>query len=205
MILVIDNQSKFIEDIKQSIEENNLEYKICKHSKAPHLRDLNDVEGVILSGGPGDPYGPLNITADLLALMNFDVPTLGFCLGHEIIAVANKGKISRLKRQNKMEKIFIDKKDDPIFQGLENEAFIRKKHYRHVTEIPKNFEVIAHSETCLAEAIKHKEKSIYGFQGHPEVSGEQGKIIMDNFLEMCKETKTKNEAMKPIRLRQIQA
>lgn len=206
MILIIDNQSRFIEDIKQRIEENNLGCKICKHSKPPHLKGLDNIQGLILSGGPGDPYGPLNITADLIALMNFDVPTLGICLGQEIIAVANKGKISRLKqRQNRMDKVFIDKKDDPIFQGLNNEILLRKKHYRHVTEVPKNFEVIAHSETCPAEVIKHKEKSIYGFQGHPEVSGEQGKIIINNFLEMCKETKTENEAMNPILLKQIQA
>ncbi|MDD5086785.1 MAG: gamma-glutamyl-gamma-aminobutyrate hydrolase family protein [Candidatus Nanoarchaeia archaeon] len=205
MILVIDNQSKFIEDIKQRIEENNMECRICKHSKAPYLRNLNDVEGVILSGGPGDPYGPLNITADLLALMNFDVPTLGLCLGHEIIAVANKGKISRLKRQNKMEKVFINKKDDPIFQGLDNDAFIRKKHYRHVTEVPKNFEIIAHSEACPVEAMKHKTKYIYGFQGHPEVSGDQGNIIMDNFFNICKSLKSESEAIEQLEIKEIPA
>jgi GMP synthase (glutamine-hydrolysing) len=206
MILVIDNQSKFIENIKGAIEENNLECRICKHSKAPNLKNLENVQGLILSGGPGDPYGPLNITADLLALMSFDVPTLGICLGHEIIAVANKGRISRLKqRQNKMENVFIDEKQDVIFKGLDNEIIIRKKHYRHVTNVPKNFKVIAHSEACPVEVIKHKEKSIYGFQGHPEVSGDQGYIIMKNFLEICKESKTESEIEMPLQLKQIPA
>ncbi len=201
MILVIDNQSKFMDNIKREIEQRNLKYRIYRHSEPPDFENLNDVQGIILSGGPGDPYGPLNITADLLAIMNFDVPTLGLCLGHEIIAVANKGKISKLKQsQDKMERVFIDKENNPIFKGLNNEVFLRKKHYRHVTELPKNFEVIAHSEICPVEVIKHKTKNIYGFQGHPEVSGEQGKIIINNFLEMCEKFKTENTIKSQIQL-----
>ena len=33
--------------------------------------------------------------------------------------------------------------------------------------------------------VKHKEKLIYGFQSHPEVSGTEGIKIVKNFLGMC--------------------
>ena len=33
--------------------------------------------------------------------------------------------------------------------------------------------------------IKHKDKLIYGFQSHPEVSGEDGLKMVQNFLKMC--------------------
>ncbi len=189
MILVIDNQSKFIDNIKEKLKEKEVKYKVCRHSEPPDFESLNDVKGIILSGGPGDPYGPLNVTADLLVLMKYDVPTIGLCLGHEIIAVANEGKISNLQEeQNRMENIVIDVADDQIFKGLKKDVKLRKKHYRHITKVPKDFEVLAHSDTCPVEIIKHKTKNIYGFQAHPEVSGEEGNIIINNFLKMCEVT-----------------
>ncbi len=119
--------------------------------------------------------------------MNFDVPILGLCLGHEIITVAYRGRIKKLPApMNTKEKIRILDINDPIFSGLNTtEIFIKKRHTNYVSDLPEVFMNLAESDCCPYEIIRHKDKSIYGFQGHPEVSGPDGLIIMKNFLDIC--------------------
>lgn len=188
MLLIIDNESAFIKRFRNEwLEDHDIEYRFFDHNQPLWLENPDKVKGVILSGGKGNPYTPLNLTADFVALMQFDVPILGFCLGHEIIAVAHGGRIKKLPEyQNKKEKVSIHKSEDPLFQGIEaDEIFLREKHHFHVHTLPKDFEVLGASAVCPHEIIKHKEKPIYGFQSHPEVSGTLGLKIVENFLRIC--------------------
>ena len=96
MLLIIDNQSAFIRKFKrQYLSEQNFDYIFFDHNQPITLSAKTQIRGIILSGGRGNPYEPLNLTSNYIALMNFDVPVLGFCLGHEILAVAHRGRIKR--------------------------------------------------------------------------------------------------------------
>jgi len=188
MLLIIDNQSSFIKRFKRNfLSEQNIEYRFIDHNEPLNIKPEEKVEGIILSGGKGSPYEPLNLTADFVALMNFDVPILGICLGYEIIAVAYMGRIKRLEKyQQKLQSVRIIKTDDPIFRGLvSDEVMLRKQHQYQVSKLPPDFIKLADSDICEIEIIRHKDKPIYGFQSHPEVSGINGLLIMRNFLNMC--------------------
>jgi len=75
MLLIIDNQSSFIKRFKRNfLSEQNIEYRFIDHNEPLNIKPEEKVEGIILSGGKGSPYEPLNLTADFVALMNFDVP-----------------------------------------------------------------------------------------------------------------------------------
>lgn len=188
MLLIIDNQSKYLRRFKRNfLDDFDIPHFIVEHNEQIDFRRLSSVQGLMISGGKGNPYEPLNLTANYVALMNLDVPTIGVCLGHEIIASAYQSKIKRMRDyQAKKERIFIDAVNDPIFNGLEKKEFmIQKKHRFHVPNPSQDFEILARSEACPNEIMRHKEKRIYGFQGHPEVSGKDGLRIMVNFLRMC--------------------
>jgi len=188
MLLIIDNQSAFIKKFKrQYLAEQDFDYVFFDHNQPITLSAKTKIKGIILSGGKGNPYEPLNLTSNFVALLNFNVPVLGFCLGHEIIAVANRGRIKKLPDYHgKKELIEITKPEDPIFEGVnKNEVLLVKRHSFYVSEIPDTFESLATSDTCATEIIRHKSKPIYGFQSHPEVSGEEGMIMVRNFLKMC--------------------
>ena len=189
MLLVIDNQSAYIRKFKrQFLAEQDFDYIFFDHNQPITLSAKTDIKGIILSGGRGNPYEPLNLTSNFIALMNFHVPILGFCLGHEIIAVAHRGRIKKLPEyHNKKEIITITKPEDPIFEGIDtSQVSLLKKHSYFVSEIPETFESLATSDTCLSEIIKHKKLPIYGFQAHPEVSGKDGIQMINNFLKICK-------------------
>ncbi len=188
MLLIIDNQSSFIKKFKrQFLSEQDFDYIFFDHNQPITLSAKTDIKGLILSGGKGNPFEPLNLTSNFVALNCFDVPTIGFCLGHEIIAAAYRGRIKKLSaNQNKKEVVRIDVPDDPIFEGLnKTEVMLTKRHSFHVAELPANFISLASSDVTPNEIIRHKEKPIYGFQAHPEVSGEDGMKMIHNFLKIC--------------------
>lgn len=188
MLVIIDNQSSFIKKFKRNfLSEQDFDYIFFDHNQPIVLSAKSSVSGVMLSGGRGNPYEPLNLTADFVAMMNFDVPVIGFCLGHEIIAVAHRGRIKKLPDYNmKKTKITITKPDDPIFEGLgSNEIYLTRRHHFHVSDLPQDFICLAESELTPNEIIRHKDKPIYGFQAHPEVSGKDGITMVSNFLKMC--------------------
>jgi len=188
MLLIIDNQSAFIKKFKrQYLAEQDFDYVFFDHNQPITLSAKAKIKGIILSGGKGNPYEPLNLTSNYVAMMSFNVPILGFCLGHEIIAVAYRGRIKKLAEYHgKKELITITKPEDPLFEGMDKmQVSLVKRHSFHVSELPGNFESLAISDTCQNEIIKHKTKPIYGFQSHPEASGEEGMIMVRNFLKMC--------------------
>lgn len=188
MLIIIDNQSSYIKTFKRNfLSEQDFDYIFFDHNQPITLSSKANIQGIILSGGRGTPYEPLNLTSNFIALMNFDVPVLGICLGHEIVSVAFRGRIKRMTASiNKKEKVRILDKSDPIFQGLDSqEVMMKEKHTHYVSELPPDFVNLAESESCKYEIIRHLEKPIYGFQGHPEVSGPDGMIIMKNFINMC--------------------
>ncbi len=188
MLLIIDNQSAFIKKFKrQFLAEQDFDYVFFDHNQPITLSAKAEIKGIILSGGKGNPYEPLNLTSNFVALMNFDVPVLGFCLGHEIIAVAYRGRIKKLSEYHgKKENVTIIKPDDAIFEGLnKTDVSLVKRHAFHVSELPPEFENLATSDACPHEIIRHQHKPLYGFQAHPEVSGQDGMVMVKNFLKMC--------------------
>ncbi len=187
MILIIDNQSSFIKKFKrQFLAEQDFDYVFFDHNQPITLSVKSEVSGIILSGGRGNPYEPLNLTANFVALMSFDVPVIGFCLGHEIIAAAYRGRIKKLDKYHQKREIVRITMADPIFEGVEEkEVGLVKRHSYHVSELPESFVSLAESDTTPNEIIRHREKPIYGFQAHPEVSGGSGLQMVKNFLRMC--------------------
>lgn len=155
--------------------------------------DIDDlrtkITGIVLSGGTGDPYEPLNLTANFVVLQNLEVPTMGICLGHEILAAFYAGLISPLPQyQDKEETITLHDPKDPLFKDISDPCvLLQEKHHSHVSRIPQDFVCLGSSEICPFEIIRHKDKPLYGFQSHPEIlQNKNAQKIMENFLDLCK-------------------
>ena len=188
MLLIIDNQSAYLRKFKRNyLDDQDIPHRIVDHNEQIDWATLPEVSGLMLSGGKGNPYEPLNLTTNYIAMMTLDVPTIGFCLGHEIIGVAYQARIKRMTDyQNKKQDVHIRDLDDPLFAKLTDPTVsIQKKHSFHMPRLPKDFRLLADSDACPIEIMRHEKKPIYGFQGHPEVSGKTGIAMMATFVEMC--------------------
>jgi GMP synthase (glutamine-hydrolysing) len=77
-------------------------------------------------------------------------------------------------------------KEDEIFNGVPKKSVVWLSHNDEVTRIPEKFELLASSESCKIQAMRHKEKQLYGLQFHPEVEHtEYGEQIFNNFVKIC--------------------
>jgi GMP synthase (glutamine-hydrolysing) len=76
--------------------------------------------------------------------------------------------------------------EDDLFMGLPKEFLVWESHNDEVKEAP-GFKVLAVSENCSVQAVKHGEKPYYGVQFHPEVNNtEHGEEIYRNFVRVVK-------------------
>jgi GMP synthase (glutamine-hydrolysing) len=116
-----------------------------------------------------------------------DLPYLGICFGHQLIGaaygagVADIGQTVRAFKEVRL----IDK--DPVFDGLPGTIRVSESHRQALTELPREFRLLAESSTSNIEAIAHKTRLIYGVQFHPERSDDKnphGRTIIQNFVKL---------------------
>jgi len=184
MIGIIHCGSSWFEDIKKRVAELNKPYKVIMLNEIKDC-DFELFSGIIISGAP-----TLLTKVDLKKYLDpfkfiktVNIPILGICLGHQIIGLLYGAEIHHGKMIDKKEKIEIVK-EDKLFLDVKNNALFRQAHQEFV-DLPQEFCLLAKSETCNNVAMKHKNKKIYGTQFHPEVSGNSGKKLFRNFLNMC--------------------
>lgn len=146
------------------------------------------VDGLVLSGGAariGWEAAKLGSIGEYLDKADF--PIMGICVGHQFMAVhfggtAGPGKIPEYGKTE----ITIFKEND-IFKKIPKKITVWCSHNDEVKKLPKDFELLASSEVCKVEAMKHKKKPFYGIQFHPEVEDtEYGHEMFRNFVEVCK-------------------
>lgn len=141
--------------------------------------------GIILSGGPHsvlDPDGP-SIKPDIFSL---DVPLLGLCYGHQLIAKLLGGKVSHgEKREYGIAELTV-KTNVSIFKGLSEREQIWMSHGDAVDKPPEGFVSIGSTPDCLFAAMGDMKRNIFGLQFHPEVADTpKGMSILSNFIDIC--------------------
>ncbi|MFH1590907.1 MAG: gamma-glutamyl-gamma-aminobutyrate hydrolase family protein [archaeon] len=190
MILIVDNHSKNVPLIKAALTRLNASY-IVRGQKAL-FRDVERkrIKGVIMSGGRpvlDKEIHLKDIRADISCLINYDVPILGICEGHEIIGVACGGELRALRipaRSTDNKVRLLTKRG--IFRGLPSTIPVYEHHSKYLRDVPATLQVAATSTKDRIEAVFHKHKPIFGLQFHPERMGDTGLKIFFNFLALCK-------------------
>ncbi len=185
-ILVIDYGSQYTQLIARRIRENNTYCEVLSPESLIKIKNLDNVLGIILSGGPNSVIE--NNDYDLPDLLfEKNIPLLGICFGMQLICKKFNGKIQEsTSREYGKAKLEI-KKDVPILNGLNKTLEVWMSHGDSVTEIPNNFSVIATTNKKSLSAIKSNDREIYGIQFHPEVTHtlDEGKIIYNFVNKIC--------------------
>jgi GMP synthase (glutamine-hydrolysing) len=190
-ILVLDFGGQYCHLIGRRIREHGVYSEIVPHDITPdEIKTLNkkfNVKGLILSGGPSSVYEPNAPRLDP-RILELNLPVLGLCYGHQLIAEITKGKVEPAAcKEYGIAQVSIDKTVG-VLEGLSKKEKVWMSHGDTVLAVPPGFEVLAHTESCPVAAFKHKEKPIYGLQWHPEViHTENGVRMLCNFIfEVCK-------------------
>jgi GMP synthase (glutamine-hydrolysing) len=135
-----------------------------------------------LSGGP---------TLDRIGnckqyVREIELPILGICLGHQLIAETFGGAVGKGASGGYADVTVEIIEPDDILLGIGPTITTWASHADEVSRLPNNFVKLARSAVCEIEAMKHPSKPIYGVQWHPEVAHtEAGNTLILNFLKIC--------------------
>ena len=194
-IIIIDYGSQFTQLIARKIRELGVYSEIINFNQIKNLKKNHSVKGIILSGGPLTITDKNSSSLDD-RILKLNIPILGICYGHQILAKKLGGKVKISKKREFGHAIVKSKSKSIITKN-----FFKKKnnavwmsHQDVVSRLPKSFKRVAYSNNSKYAIIANEIKKYYGIQFHPEVSHTQnGKILIKNFLfSICKIKRTWN-------------
>ena len=188
MILIIDcgsQKTPFIEeavDLQMDFQTIGLWDVTKTHTE--------NKKGVIISGAP-ILITEIDYTKHLEQfsfLKELTIPVLGICFGHQIIGLLHGALPSRQKEDRDWQTIE-SLEEHPLFDKLPVEFEMMEDHCESIS-LPKDFRLLAVSDACVNEGMCHNSKPLFGVQFHPEVSGNQGTLFIENFVNICLQHET---------------
>ena len=190
-ILVLDFGGQYCNLIARRIREHKVYSEIVPCNITPEeIIELNktmNVKGLILSGGPWSVYekGAPKFDPNILKM---DIPILGLCYGHQMIAYFSNGIVKQGKTKEYGTAYVTIDKPVGVLKMLDRKEKVWMSHGDTVYELPEDYEMLAFTESCPIAAYRHKTKPIYGLQWHPEViHTENGVKMLRNFIfEVCR-------------------
>lgn len=123
--------------------------------------------GVLISNGPGDPEMCKEAISLTKTLIDKNFPTMGICLGNQIIGLAAGGTKYKMKFGHRGA-------NKPVKDMLTGKCYITSQNHGYaikLNELAKEMgfkELYVNLDDQTNEGIYHEEKPIFGVQFHPE-------------------------------------
>lgn len=182
-ILVIDFGGQYAHLITNRIRRLGAYSELVSHDTP--ITELKSAAGIVLSGG-GDSVNEVNSPKLNPEILQLGIPVLGICYGLQSIVHCLGGKVeSQNYKEYGQTKVYFEP-DNQLLTGLTSPTICWMSHGDSVTQLPKDFKVIAKTADCPCAAIANDNKRLYGVQFHPEVTHTvNGTEILNNFIQMC--------------------
>jgi carbamoyl-phosphate synthase small subunit len=142
-----------------------------------------DLDGILLSNGPGDPKIVSHITNNIRKAMNKKTPILGICLGNQILALAAGGDTYKLKFGHR------GQNHPCILDGTKKCFLTTQNHGFAVSKVPQGFRSwFTNANDGTNEGIIHNKLPFMSVQFHPEANPgpKDTEWIFDKYLEKIK-------------------
>ena len=185
-IVILDFGSQYSHLICRRIREFSIYAELVPYSiSLEELKKMNP-KGIVFSGGPASVYNK-DSPQPVPEIFNMSLPILGICYGHQLIVNKFGGKVKHADKEYGSSLLRVDS-DSDLLAGIGRSTRAWMSHGDAAESLPKEFEIIGHTENSFAAAIANRQKLVYGIQFHPEVvHTEKGIQILKNFaLNICK-------------------
>jgi len=169
----------------------------CKNSIIGHLLRRNvevlrlpwdsdlstyDFDGLLVSNGPGNPKECIQPIQSVRYAINNNIPTMGICLGHQIIALAAGGDTYKLKYGHRSQ-------NQPVKEVNSDKCIITSQNHGFAVNddtIPEGWSPwFRNLNDGTNEGIIHESGRFMSVQFHPEAAPgpEDAEYIFDRFIE----------------------
>ena len=168
MILIVDMNGKkdslgfyeFVLPITSAIKD--LEKYTIGHFSDLSRTDIDKCSRIILSGNALEDKQALTRIEDFACIKSCEKPILGICAGMQAISLIFGSTLASCLEIGMAQIKTL--KENPLFSS----SFKAYELHSCSVQPSRKLDVLAESEKC-AQAMKHKEKEIYGVLFHPEV------------------------------------
>ena len=158
--------------VKNAIIRNirNLGYKVVKVPWNTPIEKIlsHKPKGVVISNGPGDPQNCPETIDTAKSLIEKNIPTLGICLGAQIIGIAGNADTYKLKYGHRgQNKPCINLDDNHVYVTSQNHGYCISPDSLGNSDFDLWF---TNADDKTVEGIKHKKQKCIAVQFHPEAS-----------------------------------
>ena len=163
--------------LRDFMRADGIAFEVAALDEGDALPALDPYDALIVLGGPMGPFDhdAHPWLADETALVREAVveralPTLGICLGHQLLAQALGGRLA-LPGHTEVGVVDITLNEagqrDPLFAGWESTAPALQWHEWQIKSLPPGAVPLAHSATCPIQAMRAAPRA-WGVQFHIE-------------------------------------
>lgn len=181
-VLIVDLGAQYAQLIARRVREAHVFSEIVPRDiSAAEILDRQPA-GVILSGGPASVYAADAYEIDP-KILELDIPMLGICYGHQIIASILGGEVARTSTAEYGKAVMNTAEQSLLFNELPHEQDVWMSHGDAVVAAPPGFQVTASTPASPVAAMESVDRRVFGVQFHPEVAHTpRGSDILKRFL-----------------------
>jgi len=165
-VVVIDTGTK--NAILRNIR--NIGYKVIKVPWDTSIEKILSYKpkGVVISNGPGDPQKCPETIKTAKSLIEKNIPTLGICLGAQILGLAGQASTYKLKYGHRgQNKSCVNLDNNQVYVTSQNHGYCISPESLKDSEFDLWF---TNADDKTVEGIKHKKQKCIAVQFHPEAS-----------------------------------
>lgn len=163
-VLLIDTGVK--ESIIRSLQQRDMSVVRAAFYE-PWEGLLDQVDGILLPNGPGDPTDLTSLVERIRPLLGGARPILGICLGHQLVSLAAGASTYKLPYGHRSQ-------NQPVMDLATRRTYITSQNHGYAvsgTSIPKGFvESYRNLNDGTNEGIAHERLPIITAQFHPEAA-----------------------------------
>ena len=192
-VLVVNNYPtrERVATLEKCLKENGADVVPVELERVSAAR-FDSSDGVVLSGSPAmltEARTMSMFQSEVDAVLDSEVPVLGVCFGHHLLARAFGAEVVRDSRHVlEMVKTTV-LREDALFEGLPLSLMLVESRYEVVKSLPDGFALLARSATSRIATMKHPTRLLYGVQFHPERftrEHPEGDAVVGNFVRMLR-------------------
>jgi para-aminobenzoate synthetase component 2 len=174
-VLVVDNYDSFVYNLVQYLAQLGAD-TVVRRNDVVDLDELDDVDGVLVSPGPGTPERAGASIEVIRASAARALPVLGVCLGHQAIGVAWGGVVERAPELLHGKTSLVHHDGAGVLVGLPDPFIATRYHSLSIRPdtVPDALEVTGRTAGGVVMAVRHRELPVEGVQFHPESVLTQG-------------------------------
>ena len=193
-IMIAGNASENIEEkvgskrqwYRQRLSQFNCKIKFVEIFNDSLSYDFSKDDAWIITGSEYSVYDDLNWLQSfkilLLNAINNNIPILGICFGHQLLADTLNGEVKKNPKGWEVgySNVELTSKglESNIFTGFSHKFYAAETHQDVVIKLPDNCNLLAENNMGI-QSFQYK-KNVFGVQFHPEFDNK----IMDAYIKM---------------------